>query len=48
VITRLESMPGIRRILLEGDRLIVEYEPDQLTAEDLPVLFALQGLEVRP
>ena len=48
VIARLEGMPGIRAIHLEGDRLIVDYDPGVLSAEDLPVLFALQGLEVSP
>jgi hypothetical protein len=48
VIARLEDMPGIRAIHLEGDRLIVDYDPGVLSTEDLPVLFALQGLEVSP
>ncbi len=48
VIASLEGMPGIRAIHLEGDRLIVDYDPGVLSAEDLPVLFALQGLEVSP
>ncbi|WP_448605347.1 hypothetical protein [Thermoflexus hugenholtzii] len=48
VIAQLEGMPGIQAIQLEGDRLIVDYDPGVLSAEDLPVLFALQGLEVNP
>lgn len=48
ILDRLRQFPGILEARLEEGRLVVEYDPKVRSAEDLPVLLALHGLEVNP
>jgi len=48
ILDGLRGFPGILDLRLEEGRIVVDYDPRVLSAEDLPVLFALHGLEVRP
>ena len=48
VLDRLRAEPGIVAIDLQGERLVVRYDPTVLRPSDLPILFLLNGLEVAP